>query len=111
MERVREQWKAREVARTLSLVESERRFYQEIVAAIPVGLVVLSPNLEIVSANHEGWRIFGGAAVGGENIDPLTHSLDQYLPAEMIETIRSAAETGTPQSKIVVTRGNPARTL
>ena len=49
MERVDlEQWKAREVARLLALVETERRYYQEIVASIPVGLLVLSTDLAII---------------------------------------------------------------
>ena len=42
MERIGfEQWKPREVARLLALVESERRYYQEIVATLPAALVVL----------------------------------------------------------------------
>src|SRR6185436_19447456 len=47
-----EQWKAKEVARLLALVETERRYYQEIVAALPVPLLVLSGDASIVSANR-----------------------------------------------------------
>jgi len=53
-----EQWKGWEVARLLALVESERRYYQEIVAAIPVGLLVLSFDFSIVFANRAVRRIF-----------------------------------------------------
>ncbi len=47
-----EQWKAREVARLLSLVETERRYYQELVAGLPVSLVVLASDRTIVSSNR-----------------------------------------------------------
>ncbi len=39
-----EQWKPKEVARLLSLVESERRYYQEMVVLLPVPLAVVSPD-------------------------------------------------------------------
>ena len=52
-----EPWKGREVARLLALVESERRYYQEIVASIPVGLLVLSHDFLIVSSNRAIRRI------------------------------------------------------
>lgn len=47
-----EQWKGREVARLLALVESERRYYQEIVASLPVGLAVIARDGSIQSANR-----------------------------------------------------------
>ena len=48
-----EQWRAREVARLLTLVETQRRYYQDIVASIPVGLIVLSSDLAILLANGD----------------------------------------------------------
>lgn len=54
-----EQWTAKEVARLLALVETERRYYQEIVAAIPVPLVVLSARMEVAWANRAFRRTFG----------------------------------------------------
>ena len=48
-----------EVARLLTLVETQRRYYQDIVASIPVGLLVLSSDLAIVLANGAARRIFG----------------------------------------------------
>ena len=54
-----EQWKGREVARLLSLVETERRYYQEIVATLPVALAVLSGDRSIVSANRAFRQLFG----------------------------------------------------
>ena len=36
-------WKPRDVARLLSLVEAERRYFQEMMAMLPVGVALLSP--------------------------------------------------------------------
>ncbi len=54
-----EQWKGREVARLLALVETERRYYQEIVAAIPIGLAVVARDGVIESANRAFRQLFG----------------------------------------------------
>lgn len=54
-----EQWKGREVARLLALVETERRYYQEIVAAIPIGLAVVARDGVIESANRAFRLLFG----------------------------------------------------
>ena len=53
-----ERWKPREVARLLALVETERRYYQEIVAHLPVGLVIVSSELWLQSANRFFRQIF-----------------------------------------------------
>lgn len=53
-----DQWKAKEVARLLALVETERRYYQDIVATLPVGLLVVSSELEVISANRAFRRTF-----------------------------------------------------
>jgi two-component system cell cycle sensor histidine kinase/response regulator CckA len=79
-----EQWKGREVARLLALVESERRYYQEIVAAIPVGLLVLSHDFSIVSSNRAIRRIFGFRSG-----DPVRGRLDTLLPAWVLDKIQS----------------------
>ena len=59
-----EQWRAREVARLLALVEAERSYYQEIVANVPVGLAVLADDLTFLSANRTFRKIFGIANEG-----------------------------------------------
>ena len=74
-----EQWKSREVARLLALVEAERRYYQEIAASIPVGLLVLSSDLAIVSANRAIRSIFGLTG------SPLRTRLDTLLPSWVLE--------------------------
>lgn len=88
MERIElEQWKGREVARLLALVESERRYYQEIVASIPVGLLVVSHDLSIVSSNRAARRI-----LGLRSSEPMRGRLDTLLPAEVVGKIQSIFE-------------------
>jgi two-component system cell cycle sensor histidine kinase/response regulator CckA len=92
-----EQWKAREVARLLSLVETERRYYQEIVASVPVGLLVLSPELSIISANRAIRKIF--ALRSG---DALRGRLDALLPGWVLDRVTEVLKTGAAQTNILV---------
>jgi two-component system cell cycle sensor histidine kinase/response regulator CckA len=81
-----EQWKPREVARLLALVETERRYYQEMVAALPVALAVLSPDRAIASANRAFRRLVN---LTGDELRQKT--IEQILPSDaLIERIRSA---------------------
>lgn len=90
-----EQWKPKEVARLLALVEAERRYYQEIVAGLPVGLLVLSSDLSIISANIAVRRIFHLRSG-----DPLRGKLDSLLPGDVLDKVRDVFASGTPQSGI-----------
>jgi len=54
-----ESWNGKEVARLLALVESQRRYYQEMVAGLPVALAVLSANRTVVTANRAFRQTFG----------------------------------------------------
>jgi two-component system cell cycle sensor histidine kinase/response regulator CckA len=92
-----EQWKAREVARLLSLVETERRYYQEIVASVPVGLLVLSPDLSIISANRAIRKIFGLRSG-----DALRGRLDALLPGWVLDRVTEVLKTGVAQTNILV---------
>ena len=86
-----EQWKGKEVARLLALVETERRYYQEMVATLPVAIAVLSSNRSIVLANRAFRQLFG---VTGPEI--RRRAIEQILPSDpLIERIR-AAHTETP---------------
>jgi len=102
-----EQWKAREVARLLALVETERRYYQEIVASIPVGLLVLSADLAIISANRAIKKIFGlrsGDSVRGR--------LDTLLPGWVLDRVLAVLENGAPETGVLVeTEHEMKRTL
>ncbi len=81
-----EQWKSREVARLLSLVETERRYYQEMVASLPAGLVVLKGDRSILSSNRSFRHTVG---LRSENLRGRT--IDQLFPSpELIERIRAA---------------------
>ena len=81
-----EQWKAKEVARLLALVESERRYYQEIVASLPAALVVLGSDRSIVLANRAFRHTFG---VRTEDLRRKT--IEHILPSpELVEKIRDA---------------------
>ena len=92
-----EQWKAREVARLLALVETERRYYQEIVATIPVGLLVLSSELSIISANRAIKKIFGLRSG-----DALRGRLDTLLPGWLLDRVEEVLKTGTAQTGLLV---------
>lgn len=100
-----EQWKAREVARLLGLVESERRYYQEIAACIPVGLLVLSPDLAIISANRAVRKIFGLTG------SPLRARLDTLLPPAVLDRVAEVLKTSEPQINILVSEPKTGRRL
>src|SRR5579862_923561 len=86
-----EQWKAKEVARLLALVETERRYYQEMVAVLPVPLVVLSADRSIISANRAFRQTFG---VRMEELRRKT--IEQMLPyPQIVERIRDVHTSGT----------------
>ena len=91
-----EQWKAREVARLLALVETERRYYQEIIATLPVGLVVVAGDLSIISANRAVRKIFGlrSGSVRGR--------LDTLVPASVLDHVQQVLTTGVPQNDLLV---------
>jgi len=83
-----EQWKAREVARLLALLETERRYYQEIVAYIPVGILVLSSDLSVISSNRAIRKIFG--LRGGEAL----RRVESLLPQEVLRQVPEVLRTG-----------------
>src|SRR5271155_2670702 len=96
-----EQWKAKEVARLLALVETERRYYQEMVASLPVGLVVLSAELAMVSANRAFRQLFGLRTE-----DLRRKAFDQVIPSDhLVESIRNAHVQG-PQPDLFLELGS-----
>lgn len=102
-----EQWRAKEVARLLTLVETQRRYYQDIVASIPVGLLVLSSDLAILLANGAARRILG--LRGG---DSPHRRLDTILPAWVLDRVEEVLRTGTAQTGLMVEEEQePQRTL
>ncbi len=101
-----EQWKAREVVRLLALVETERRYYQEIVASIPVGLLVLSSDLAIISANRAIRKIFGLRSG-----DSLRGRLDSLLPGWVLDRVTEALKTGAAETDIIVETAREGKRL
>ena len=99
-----EQWKAREVARLLALVETERRYYQEIVASIPVGLLVLSSDLAIISANRAIRKIFGLRSG-----DSLRGRLDSLLPGWVLDRVTEVLKTGEAETDVIVETGREGK--
>jgi len=93
-----ELWKGREVARLLALVETERRYYQEMVAALPVALAVLSPDRSVVSANRTFRQTFGLSAD-----DVRKKAIEQILPSEvLIEKIREMHVHGLSRAPFAI---------
>jgi len=81
-----EQWRPREVARLLALVETEKRYYQEMVAALPAALAVLAHDRTVLSANLVFRRMAG---LSGEELRKRT--IEQILPSDqLIERLRAA---------------------
>jgi PAS domain S-box-containing protein len=93
-----EQWRAKEVARLFALVDTERRYYQEIVASLPVGLMILGPDLTIRSANRSVRRILG---LRSEEL--LRRRLDQVLPSQALHArVEETIESGKPMTGVLV---------
>jgi PAS domain S-box-containing protein len=100
-----DQWRGREVARLLALVETQRRYYQEIVASIPVGLLVLSSDLSILLVNGTARKIFGLHT--GES----PRRMDTILPAALLDRIEEVLKTGVQQVGLMVENGRDKRRL
>jgi CheY-like chemotaxis protein len=93
-----EQWKPKEVARLLALVETERRYYQEIVANLPVGLVIVNAELNVVSAN----RLFR-SRTGLKNDEILGKPLGQVVAAEaVLKLARETVDTNQSSAPVFV---------
>ena len=101
-----EQWKGREVARLLALVETERRYYQEIVASLPIGLAVVARSGVVQSANRAFRQILHLRAD-----DVHRRTVEQLLPSpELISAINQMpAAEATPATFRVTTGGRDLR--
>ena len=72
------------------LVETERRYYQEMMAALPAALVVLAHDRTVLSANVAFRRLVG---LSGEEL--RKRSIEQILPSdELIEHLRAVHVQG-----------------
>ncbi len=94
-----DQWKSREVARLLALVETQRRYYQEIVASLPIGLLVLSSDLVVILANTAARKI-----LGVRNSDSLQRRLETFFPRWLLDRVEEVLKTGALQTGILLDR-------
>ncbi len=84
-------WKARDVARLLSLVEADRRYFQELLAAIPVPIAIVNRDLTVSACNHAFWGLFEGGQ-GDSRTD-----VGQWLEiADVRQKITSVLASGKP---------------
>jgi PAS domain S-box-containing protein len=89
MERISQnQWSSKEVARLLALVESDRRFYQQILAVLPVPLAVLSEDRTILTSNRAFRSLLGETkeSLAGKRIEEAIGTSPSA--ARLIEKIR-----------------------
>jgi signal transduction histidine kinase len=85
----------------LALVENQRRYYQDLISALPVGLVVLSAKRSVVSSNRAFRQAF---EVRGEDL--RGKSIEQILPSDpLIENIRNTMINGIAQPPLQVAHG------
>ena len=101
-----DQWRASDVARLLALVETQRRYYQEIVASIPVGLMVLSADLGVLLTNGAARSI-----LGLQTGDSRHRRLDTILPNPLLDRIEEVLRTGVSETGIRVEAGPSKRRL
>jgi two-component system, cell cycle sensor histidine kinase and response regulator CckA len=99
-----DQWKPKEVARLLALVETERRYYQEIVANLPVSLAIVGPDLKVLSSNRH-FR----SRLGKKNDEVLGQDLSGVLEIEGLSGLaKQVVESGLPAPRLEATwRENP----
>jgi CheY-like chemotaxis protein len=94
-------WKGREVARLLALVETERRYYQEMVATLPVPLAVLGADRIVASANRAFRQLFALTT------ESLHQPIEQILPSDrLIEKIRDLQINRVPQPEFTIEHAN-----
>jgi CheY-like chemotaxis protein/signal transduction histidine kinase len=87
-------WKPRDVARLLSLVENERRYFQEMMALLPVGVALVAPALDLTMTNRAFRRL-----MGIERENTAERRLDDLLSMPTLgEHVREVISTRAPRS-------------
>jgi CheY-like chemotaxis protein len=108
MQRVEHEfWKRADVARLLALAESERRYFQEILAALPVAVAVAAKDGSLRAANQAFRDLFGlrPEEVAQADVSRL------FPGAPVAEWIREVIETGQPveECELMTGGGDEAR--
>ncbi|MGC8761103.1 MAG: response regulator [Bryobacteraceae bacterium] len=102
-----ESWKPLEVSRLLALVEAERRYFQELLARLPVAVAVVSGAGELRAANRAFRDTFN---LAGEDV-PRTSVEKLFAGTPVPDWTREVAETGAPlgECEVLVGEGDAAR--
>jgi CheY-like chemotaxis protein len=96
-----ENWKPMDVARLLALVETERRYYQELFSALPSPAAVLDRNLALAAVNREFRRRF---ALDASELGKLR--LPDLLPSEVLDEAAARVLSGeTAREEVLVEIG------
>lgn len=80
-----DQWNSTEVARLLALVETERRYYQDVFAALPVAIALVDRDWRLAAVNREFRRRFSL-----QQADIAKLRLPDLIPAPELEAAMSA---------------------
>ncbi len=108
MQRVEHEfWKRADVARLLALAEAERRYFQEILATLPVAVAVAARDGSLRAANRAFREMFGLQAEEVAQAD-----VSRLLPgAPVAEWVREVIETGSPveDCELMTGEGGEAR--
>jgi two-component system, cell cycle sensor histidine kinase and response regulator CckA len=83
-----DQWKPKDVAKLLALVETERRYYQEILAEVPVSIVIVDPDLHVVSTNRQFRQ-----ALGKKNDEITNRPLAEVFPIASVGDLAREASS------------------
>lgn len=88
-----DKWKSSEVSRLLALVETERRYYQDIFAQLPLAIAVVDGEWGLSAVNREFRRLFGLRSA-----DLSRMRLPDLLPDPQFEAaLADVLKTGTPR--------------
>lgn len=106
MEPTDKHWEPREVVRILTLLEGERRYFQDMMTALPVSLVVANHQGKILSVNRTFRKMFD---LPEEDLPD--NSVDQLLSSEQLrEQIISVCSSGVPLPACTIeVSGRPMR--
>lgn len=104
MERIDlDNWKAREVARLLTLVENDRRYYQEILTCLPIPVAIVSRELNLAMINRAFRWTFQL-----KHEDLGDKRLDDIIRVPLVrERVVQAFESNSPEAGIKFSRTGP----
>jgi signal transduction histidine kinase/ActR/RegA family two-component response regulator len=101
-----ELWRPRDVARLLSLVEAEKRYYQEMMAVLPAGLGVFTPGGALAASNRAFRRMLGVEAERREEA-----VLASLLPTDSLRAAAQGVFGGKREPHAEVVKGEAGKWL